>query len=70
MGVAASTLNITLRDQWGHLVADGTNVVITSTLGHVSGDTPTNNGNFVRTLRSSTAGRAKIGSAGAARHRR
>jgi len=63
-GVAASTLNITLRDQWGHLVADGTNVVITSTLGHVSGDTPTNNGNFVRTLRSSTAGRAKIGSPG------
>jgi adhesin/invasin len=63
-GVDTSTLSITLRDAWGHLVADGTNVVITSTVGQVLGDTSTTSGVLTRTLRSSTAGLAHIGSPG------
>jgi len=63
-GVDTSTLTITIRDAWGHLVADGTNVVITSTVGYVSGDMSTTGGVLTRTLRSSTAGRAHIGSPG------
>jgi len=63
-GVAASTLSLTIRDSFGHPVADGTSVVITSTLGNVSGSTPTNNGMLTRYLRSGTAGRATIGSPG------
>ncbi|NOZ06660.1 MAG: hypothetical protein GXP41_09980 [Chloroflexi bacterium] len=63
-GVAASTLSLTIRDSFGHPVADGTSVVITSTLGNVSGNAPTNNGTLTRYLRSGTAGRATIGSPG------
>jgi MSHA biogenesis protein MshQ len=63
-GTGLVTLTITLRDQYGNLVADNTSATLLSTLGTINGSGNTVNGVMTRTLSSNQIGSATLSFSG------